>query len=236
MTRVHRNQALLVTVLLLNMSSMPSARAGGAGFAASTLESSSMSLKLTGPDVSRASGQSSSDSHSNSSDSSNQSSKDSSEESSGSSDSSAGEGQRKKPRKLTIPQQVRDEAVLWLAGSLPVPPSALLRSTLHVFRQLLTEEARRPQVGASALSDRAVLALLLQRTEGGAPPASAATAGQPVATAAEAARQPAGLVHAQAVRGAQASRPQGRVERRKQADQQGHATDKRHLGPRYVRR
>lgn len=235
MTRAHWNQALLVTVLTLNMSPLRSARAGGAGVAASTIESSSVSLKLSGPDVSRASGRSSSDSHSNSSDSSNQSSKDSSEESSGSSDSSADEGQRKKPRKLTIPQQVRDEAVLWLAGSLPVPPSALLRSTLHVFRQVLTEEARRPQADSPALSDRALLALLLRRTEGAAAPTSPATASS-AATAREAAQQPAGLVHAQAVRGAQASRPQGRVERRKQADQQGHAPDKRHLGPRYVRR
>lgn len=231
MSRAQTGTVLLATglaaalVMVLHPVAPAWARGAG-GFVASTLESSSLTLQAGGPDLSRSSGQSSG--------SSNQSSDDSSRESSGSSDSSSDDRPRRKPRKLTIPQQVRDEAVLWLAGSAMAPPSALLRSTVQAFRQVLIDEGQRPPPAEAALSDRAVLTLLLQRAEGGAaadekPPAA------PAASTVARSPQPQ-LVHAQAVGGTQAGGAQGRVQGRKQADQQGHAADKRHLDPRDVRR
>lgn len=228
MNKAQSDRIVVGLMLVAELSTAGIAWGGGAGIAAATFESSSLSLKVSGPDLSRASSQSSDGSNSNGSNSSNQSSEGSSGDSSG---SSSDDGQRKKPRKLAIPQQVRDEAVLFLAGSAAAPPSALLRSTVQAFRQVLIEEGRRSAVGHTALSDREVLAVLLQRTEGteNAPAQAVATAEGGVAAAPQ-------LVHAQAVRGAQPGRAQSRVQRRKQADEQGHAADERHLERRDIRR
>jgi len=225
MSRAQTGAGILAVGLVAVLDPAVSAWARGAGgFVASTLESSSLTLQAGGPDLSRSSGQSSG--------SSNKSSDDSSRESSGSSDSSSDDRPPRKPRKLTIPQQVRDEAVLWLAGSATAPPSALLRSTVQAFRQVLIDEGQRPPPAEVALSDRAVLTLLLQRAEG----VLAAAEKPPTAPASSTVARSQQLVHAQAVSGTQAGGAQGRVQGRKQADQQGHAADKRHLDPRDVRR
>lgn len=236
MSESRRTGALFAVVFAAQLAAAATVDATGGGIVASTFESSSISLQHGGADVSTASSRSSSDARaSNSSNSSNQSSDESSAESSRSSDSSSDDQPRRRPRKVTVPQQVRDEAVLWLAGSAQAPPSALLRSTVQAFRQVLVDEARRPKNGELALSDRDVLALLLQRTEGATQAAGDAT-GARVSATAPAAQPAGGLVHAQAVGGSQASRAQGRVQGRQQADQKGHAADEGHLCPRDIRR
>ena len=233
MSGSRRTGALLGVLFAAQLTSTADTYAAGGGIVASTVESSSVSLQHGGADVSAASSRSSSDSRS--SNSSNQSSDDSSAESSRSSDSSSDDPARRRPRKVTVPQQVRDEAVLWLAGSAQASPSALLRSTVQAFRQLLSDEARRPNAGDVSLSDRDVLALLLQRTEGATPPAGAAATAHP-ARVSTATPPSTGLVHAQAVRGSKASGAQGRVQGRQQADQQRHAADEGHLRPGDIRR
>lgn len=168
------------------------AAGGFDAFAASSSQGSVLSSQASGPDVSRSSAGSSNQSSNHSSDNSSKSSDDSSAESSGSSDSSRDDQPPRRPRKLIVPQQVRDEAALHLASPAAIPASTLLRATLQAFRQQLAYEGGgRPQT----LSDRALLSLLLQRAEG-----VAATADR--------------SVHAQAVSGAQASRAESRVERR----------------------
>lgn len=185
------------------------AAGGFDAFAASSSQGSVLSSQASGPDVSRSSAGSSGQSSGRSSDNSSKSSDDSSAESSGSSDSSRDDPPQRRPRKLIVPQQVRDEAALHLASPAAIPASTLLRATLQAFRQQLEYEgAGRPQT----LSDRALLSLLLQRAEG-------------VPSAGER------LVHPQAVSRSQPSRPESRVERRQQADDQRHAANERHLGP-----
>jgi hypothetical protein len=190
------------------------AASGWDAIAVSTCQGSALSSQASGPDVSRSAGGSSNQSSNRSSDNSSKSSDDSSAESSGSSDSSRDDPPQRRPRKLIVPQQVRDEAALHLASPVGLPTSTLLRATLQAFREQLAYEGRgRPQT----LGDRELLSLLLQRAEGVTPGG-------------------ARLVHAQAVRGPQSSSAESRVERRQQADDQRHAPDESHLGPRDVRR
>ncbi|HNN92283.1 hypothetical protein [Haliangium sp. UPWRP_2] len=174
------------------MGSKEAAAAGGFdAFAASSSQGSVLSSQVSGPDVSRSSAGSSDQSSKHSSDNSSKSSDDSSAESSGSSDSSRDDNRPRRPRKLIVPQQVRDEAALQLGSPAGQPPSALLRSTLQAFRLQLAYENRGRPV---EISDQQALALLLQRAEG------------------VAANEPRS-VHAQPVRGTQASRAESRVQR-----------------------
>jgi len=208
-------RGMAVLALLGLIGSREAAAAGGFdAFAASSSHGSVLSSQVSGPDVSRSSAGSSDQSSKHSSDNSSKSSDDSSAESSGSSDSSRDDSRPRRPRKLIVPQQVRDEAALQLGSPAGLPPSALLRSTLQAFRLQLAYENRGRPV---EISDRQALALLLQRAEGA--PANEARS-----------------VHAQPVGGTQTSRAESRVQRRKQADDQGHATDERDLRPGHVRR
>lgn len=205
-------QALVVVGLM--MPKLAGAAGGWDAIAVSTCQGSVLSSQASGPDMSRSSAGSSNQSSNRSSDNSSKSSDDSSAESSGSSDSSRDDPPQRRPRKLIVPQQVRDEAALHLASPVGLPTSTLLRATLQAFREQLAYEGRgRPQT----LGERELLSLLLQRAEG--VPSGGAR-----------------LVHAQAVRGAQPSSAESRVERRQQTDDQRHAPNESHLGPRDVRR
>lgn len=206
-----RPTALIALGLLAPRLAM--AAGGFDAFAASSSQGSIASSQVSGPDVSRSSAGTSNDSSNRSSNNSSKSSDDSSAESSGSSDSSRDQSPPRRPRKLIVPQQVRDEAALQLISPMAVPASALLRATLQAFREQLAYENRGT---AQVLSDRQVLSLLLQRAEG--------------------VRLDARSVHAQAVGRPQPSSPERRVERRQQADDQGHAANERDLRPRDIGR
>lgn len=94
---------------------------------------------------------------------------DSADSSAGSSSSGGEEEEKEKekekssehPKKLLVPVQVRDEAARWLAAGARLPRSALLRSTLRSFRQVLRAEGK----GGAQLTEDAVARLLLARME-----------------------------------------------------------------------